>query len=98
MGFNKIRKLLCGPLNKELRKRLVKCCVWSVALYGVEMWTLRKVDVRRLEAFELWIWRRMVGVRWEDRVRNEEVLRRVGEVRTYLEILKIGRETGLVTV
>ena len=48
-----------GGLNKSLKKRLIKTLVWSVALYGSETWTIRKEDMRRLEAFEMWIWRRM---------------------------------------
>ena len=39
-AVNRKRSILCGPLEKELRKRLVKCFVWSVALYGAETWTL----------------------------------------------------------
>ena len=39
-AFNRKRSLFCGPLEEELRKRLVKCFVWSVALYGAETWTL----------------------------------------------------------
>ena len=40
--------------------------VWSVALYGSETWTIRKEDMRRLEAFEMWIWRRMEKVSWTE--------------------------------
>ena len=36
------RSIFCGPLEKELRKRLVKCIVWSVVIYGAESWTLRR--------------------------------------------------------
>jgi len=36
---------------------MVKAFVWSVALYGSETWTLQKEDIRRLEAFEIWIWK-----------------------------------------
>ena len=60
----------------------------SVALYGVETWTLRKEDEKRIEAFEMWMWRRMEGVKWEDRVRNKEVLRRVGEKREILKTIR----------
>ncbi|KAJ4431720.1 hypothetical protein ANN_20322 [Periplaneta americana] len=62
-----------GPLEKELRKRLVKCFVWSVALYAEETWTLRRSEKKRLEASEMWIWRRMERVKWTDRIRNEAV-------------------------
>ena len=40
-AFNRERRIFCGPLEKELRKRLVNYFVWSVALYGAETWTLR---------------------------------------------------------
>ena len=41
-AFNRKRRIFCGPLEKELRKRLVKCFVWSVVLYGAETRTLRR--------------------------------------------------------
>ena len=40
--FNRKEAFLCGPLEKELRKRLMKCFVWSVVLDGAETWTLRR--------------------------------------------------------
>ncbi|KAJ4450707.1 hypothetical protein ANN_02136 [Periplaneta americana] len=57
--FNRKRSIICESLEKELRKSLVKCFVWSVALYGAETWTLRPSEEKRLEAFEMWIWRRI---------------------------------------
>ena len=48
--FNKKSDLI------HLKKRMMKAFVWSVALYGSETWTLQKEDIRRLEAFEIWIW------------------------------------------
>jgi hypothetical protein len=56
-------------------------------LYGAETWTLRKVDQRYLESFEMWCWRRMEKISWTDRVRNEEVLHRVRE-RNILHTIK----------
>jgi len=52
----------------------VKCYVWSLALYGAETWTLRAVDQKHLESFEMWCWRGMEEISWTDHVRNEEVL------------------------
>jgi hypothetical protein len=43
-------------------------------LYGAETWTLRKVDHKYLESFEMWCWRRMERISWTDCVKNEEVL------------------------
>jgi hypothetical protein len=71
-------------LDLELRKKLVKCYVWSIALYGAETWTLRAVDQKYLESFEVWCWRRMEKISWTDHVRNEEVLLRVKKQRNIL--------------
>jgi hypothetical protein len=51
----------------------VKCYIWSIALYAAETWTLRAVDQKHLESFEMWCWRRMEKISWTDHVRNEEV-------------------------
>ena len=40
-AFNRKNSIFCGPLEKELRKRLVKCFVWSVALYGAKTWKIQ---------------------------------------------------------
>jgi len=88
-AFNKKRALCTSTLDLELRKKLVKCYIWSIALYGAETWTLRAVDQKHLESFEMWCWRRMEKINWTDRVRNEEVLLRVKEQRNILhEITK----------
>lgn len=52
-AFNKGRNIFFGYLDKELRKRLVKCFVQSVVLYGAETWTLRRSEEKRVEAFEM---------------------------------------------
>jgi hypothetical protein len=66
-----------------LRKKRVKCYIWSIALYDAESWTIRAVDQKHLEIFEMWCWRRM-EISWTDHVRNEEVLLRVKEQRNIL--------------
>jgi len=71
-------------LDLKLRKKLVKCCIWSLALYRAEAFTLRRVDQKHLESFEMWCWRRMEKIVWTDRVRKEEVLLRVKEQRNIL--------------
>ena len=78
-------------------RKLVKCYVWSIALYGAETWTLRAVDQKHLESFEIWCWRRMEKINWTDHVRNEDVLLRVKEQRKILQEIVHGRRTGLVT-
>jgi hypothetical protein len=73
-----------------LRKKPVKCYIWSIALYGAETWTLRAVDQKQLESFEMWCWKRMEMISWTDSVRYEDVLLRVKEQRNILhEICKL---------
>jgi len=68
-----------STLDLKLRKKLVKCYIWSIALHGAETWTIRAVNQKHLESFEMWCWRRMEKISWTDHVRNEEVLLRVKE-------------------
>ena len=58
-AFNKKKNLFTRKLYLNLRKKLVKYYVWSMALYGAETWTLRATDQKRLESFEMWCWRRI---------------------------------------
>ena len=58
-AFNKKRTLFTSTLDLELRKKLVKCYIWSVALYGAETWPYGAEDQKHLKSFEMWFWRRM---------------------------------------
>ncbi|KAJ4429397.1 hypothetical protein ANN_21554 [Periplaneta americana] len=89
------RSIVCGPLEKEIRKRLVKCFVWIVTEYVAETWTLRRCKRKRLEALETWIWKRMERVEWTDRIRNEAVLERVGEERMMLKLIRMRKRNWL---
>jgi len=69
--------------------------VWSVLLYGCETWTIRKNEKDRLEAMEMWIWRKMNKTSWVERKTNEQVLKDVIENRNIIKhILK--RKTKLI--
>jgi hypothetical protein len=72
------------------REETSKVYIWSIALYGAQTWTLREVDQKYLESFEMWCWRRMETIVWTDRVRNEEVLHRVKKERNILHTIKGG--------
>ena len=78
-AFNKKKNLFTSKLDLNLRKKLVKCYIRSMALYGAETWTLRATDQKRRESFEMWCWRTMEKISWTDHVRTEEVLLRVNE-------------------
>ena len=73
-AFKKKKTLFTSTLDLELRKKLMKCYISRIALYGAETWTLREVDQKQLEIFEMWCWRRMEKISWTDHVRNEDVL------------------------
>jgi len=92
-----LRHIFTSTLDLELRKKLVKCYIWGIALYGAETWSLRAVDQKHLESFEMWRRRRMEKISWTDHVRNEMY---------YLELRSRGisymkyvnaKRTGLVT-
>ncbi|KAJ4452145.1 hypothetical protein ANN_03663 [Periplaneta americana] len=85
------------PRHRGSGKRLVKCFVWSVALHGTETWILRRSEEKRIEAYEMWIWRRMERVKWTDRIRNEAVLERVGEERMMLKLIRKRKRNWLGT-
>ena len=55
--------------------RLVKAMVFPVVMYGCESWTLKKAECRRIDAFELWCWRRLLRVPWTERRSNQSVLK-----------------------
>jgi hypothetical protein len=87
-AFKKKKKtLFTSKLDLNLRKKLVKCYIWSTALYGAETWTLRKVDQKYLESSEMWCWRKMEKISLTNHVRNE-VLHRVKEERNILHTMK----------
>ena len=86
-AFSKKKNLFTSKLDLNLRKKLVKFHVWSMALYGAETWTLRVTDQKRPESFEVWCWRRM-EISWTDHVRNEELLLRVNEQRNILHEIR----------
>jgi hypothetical protein len=52
-AFNKNRALFTSTIDLKLRKKLVKCYIWSIALYGAGTWTLRSVDQKHLESYEM---------------------------------------------
>ena len=76
-AFNRKILLLTCKLNTELRKKLVRSYIWSIALYGSETWALLILERKYFESFEMWCWKRMDKMKWP-------VLERIGEKRTLL--------------
>ena len=57
--------------------RLVKAMVFPVVIYGCESWTVKKAECRRIDAFELWCWRRLMRVPWTARRSNQSILKEI---------------------
>ena len=57
---------------------LVKAIVFPVVMYGCESWTVKKVERRRIDAFELWCWRKLLRVPWAARKSNQSILKETG--------------------
>ena len=59
------------------RVHLVKAMVFPVVMYGYENWTVKKAECRRIDAFELWCWRRLLRVPWTARRSNQSILKEI---------------------
>ena len=57
--------------------RLVKTMVFPVVMYGCESWTIKKAERRRIDALELWCWRRLLRVHWTARISNQSILKEI---------------------
>ena len=57
--------------------RLVKAMVFPVVMYGCQSWTIKKAMCRKIDAFELWCWRRLLGVPWTARRSNQSILKEI---------------------
>ena len=57
--------------------RLVKAMVFPVVMYGCESWTIKKAEHQRMDAFELWCWRRLLRVLWTARKTNQSILKEI---------------------
>ena len=56
---------------------LVKAMVFPVVMYGCETWTIKKAECQRIDAFELWCWRRLLRVPWTTRSSNQSILKEI---------------------
>ncbi|CAG9826071.1 unnamed protein product, partial [Diabrotica balteata] len=86
-----MRNILCShDLSIDLRVRMTSCYIFPVLLYAVETWTLTKAILKRLTAFEMWVYRRLLKISWKIRrlLKNEEVLRRLNQTIQLINIIK----------
>jgi len=64
-------------ITDELKLKVLRTCVFSVALHACETWTLEKIDRNRLRAFEMYCYRRMLRISWTAKERNENIRRKL---------------------
>ena len=69
--------LKSGDITLSTKVHLVKALVFPVVMYGCESWTVKKAKRRRIDAFELWFWRRLLRVPWTARRSNQSVLKEI---------------------
>ena len=67
--------------------RLVKAMVFPVVMYGCESWTVKKAECQRIDAFELWCWRRLLRVPWTARRSNQSILKEISPGYSALGVL-----------
>ena len=64
-------------ITLSTKVHLVKAMVLPVVMYGCESWTVKKVECRKIDAFELWFWRRLLRVPWTSRRSNQSILKEI---------------------
>ena len=64
-------------ITLSTKVRLVKAMVFPVVMYGCESWTMKKAECQRIDAFELWYWRRLLRVPWTARSSNQSILKEI---------------------
>ena len=73
----KRREAKSKDITLSTKVRLVKAMVFPVVMYKCESWTIKKAEQRRIEAFELWCWRRLLRVPWTARRSNQSILKEI---------------------
>ena len=69
--------MLLKEMALPTKVHLVKAMVFPVVMYGYESWTIKKAKRRRIDAFELWCWRRLLRISWTARRSNQSILKEI---------------------
>ena len=87
--FTNMRTVLsCRGINLKTRLRAIKWYIWPTLFYEAETWTITKSPLSRLDAFEIWVYRRVLKISWTEKITNEEVLRSMGTGREIVRQFK----------
>ena len=69
--------LKSGDISLPMKVYIVKALVFPVVMYGCESWTIKKPEHQRIDAYELWCWRRLMRVPWTARRSNQSILKEI---------------------
>ena len=69
--------MLCRDITLSTKVCLVKAVVFPAVMYGYESWTVKKAECRRIDAFELWCWRRLLRVPWTAKRSSQSILKEI---------------------
>ena len=87
--FQDIKTILLNRrISQDLKFRLIKCFIYSVFTYGCETWTLTRDMENKINAFEMWIFRKVAKIKWSDRISNEEVCKKLNLEKSLLNDIK----------
>ena len=75
-------------INVQLKLKIMKCLVWTIMTYGAEGWTIKGRDEQRIEAAEMWFYRRMLRISWKEKRTNKSILEELKTKRALLETVK----------
>ena len=76
-NLDSISQLICRDITLPTKVHLVKAMIFPVVMYGYESWTIKKAEHQRIDAFELWCWRRLLRVPWTARRSNQSILKEI---------------------
>ena len=96
--FKYSKMVTSHEINVETNTRFIKCYIWPILLYGVEVWTTKNSDARKLEAFEMWIYRPVLQMPWTARFSNDKVLRKMNVNRQLILTIKKRKSSYLGNV
>uniref|UniRef100_A0A8D8PW97 Craniofacial development protein 2 n=2 Tax=Cacopsylla melanoneura TaxID=428564 RepID=A0A8D8PW97_9HEMI len=89
-AFWKHREMMQRNISRKTKLRLLQTYIFSILTYGCESWTFKNDISKKITAFENWCYRRILKIKWQDKITNSEVLRRIGK--TQFEWLNVIRE------
>ena len=75
---------------------LIKAMVFPLVLYGCESWTIKKAEHRRIDAFDLWCWRRLLRVPWTARRSNQSILKKISRTCSLEGLTGVQAETPIL--